>query len=198
MTDLPVSRTTGPFGGDRGILLAVALNRLLGGMIVVLVEARMEAPDARAHRFYWSDPGGNCYDVAGLSTMSESFEFWRDGDNKGEGDRVVFWAFEQQVAQLSYRGRSVPVMSYTEDDIREAERFARGRFPHLFAESGAGMFARIIGGSHKPFRHGKHQGSHPAVVNKVYHEALERFPEAADVIAALPSGRPSDLCRTSS
>jgi hypothetical protein len=42
-----------------------------------------------------------------------------------------------------------------------------------------------IGGEHRPAVYGKHQASHPVTIRRVYEEALTRFPEAADVIAAL-------------
>lgn len=51
--------------------------------------------------------------------------------------------------------------------------------------TGEEYFRRAIGGEHRPAVYGKYQASHPVTIRRVYEEALIRFPEAADVLAAL-------------
>lgn len=61
-----------------------------------------------------------------------------------------------------------------------------GKLTATSDDLGSSYFARAIGvEGHKPVKYEKYSGSHPVTINKVYQEALTRFPEAADVIAAM-------------
>lgn len=55
-----------------------------------------------------------------------------------------------------------------------------------YADIEQSYFSRAISpDGHKPTKYDKHSGANFATINAVYNEALTRFPEAADVIAAL-------------
>lgn len=51
--------------------------------------------------------------------------------------------------------------------------------------TGEEYYKRAIGVSHHPAVLGKYKAAHPVTIRRIYEEALTRFPEAADVLAAL-------------
>lgn len=67
----------------------------------------------------------------------------------------------------------------------EVSRNTTGPADDVRPMTGEDYFRRAIGASHPPAVLGKYQAAHPATIRRIYEEALTRFPEAADVIAAL-------------